>query len=44
MRILFVGYRDERHSKFGGYDYIAGYPNSTYLNACDVPFGFIPVG
>lgn len=44
MRVLFVGYRDERHSKFGGYDYIAGYPNSTYLNACDVPFGFIPVG
>lgn len=44
MKILFAGYRDERHSKFGGYDYIAAFPNSIYLNACDVPFGFIPVG
>lgn len=44
MKILFVGYRDERHSKFGGYDYIAHYPNTDFLNASKLPFGFVPVG
>lgn len=43
MRILFVGYRDQRHSKFGGYDYIAEYPKADYLDAKTLPFGFIPV-
>lgn len=44
MKILFVGYRDNRHSKFGGYDYISRFPNGDYLNAKNLPFNFIPVG
>lgn len=44
MNILYVGYRDFRHSKFGGYDYIVKYPNADYLDAVKLPFGFIPVG
>lgn len=44
MRILYVGYRDSRHSKFGGYDYISRKPDSIYLDSATLPFGFIPVG
>lgn len=44
MKVLFVGYRDMRHSKFGGYDYIAKFPDADYLDAAKLPFGFIPVG
>ncbi len=44
MKILFAGYRDSRHSKFGGYDYITQFPESDYLDAKKMPFGFIPVG
>lgn len=44
MKILFAGYRDSRHSKFGGYDYIAQFPDADYLDAAKLPFGFIPVG
>lgn len=44
MKILFVGYRDKRHSKFGGYDYISLFPNADYYNAENFPFGSIPVG
>lgn len=44
MRILFSGYRDHRHSKYGGYDHIVKMSNSDYLNAESLPFGKIPVG
>ena len=44
MTILYSGYRDNRHSQFGGYDYIAQKPLSDYLNAAYLPFGKIPVG
>ena len=44
MKILFVGYRDKRHSKFGGYDYIAHLPGADYFDAAKFPFGSIPVG
>lgn len=43
MNILYVGHRDNNHSKYGGYDYIAKHPNTTYLKDTDVPFGFIPL-
>lgn len=43
MKILYSGYRDENHSKCGGYDNIAKHPNSTYLRGEDCLFGFIPV-
>ena len=32
MKLLYVGYRDWRHSKFGGYDWIHFYPDSDYLS------------
>lgn len=44
MEILFVGYRDDKHSKFGGYDRIIDFPNSSYLNASNLPFGFFKPG
>jgi len=44
MKILYVGYRDDNHSKYGGYDHIAQYPESDFLDAKNVPFGFIPSG
>ena len=44
LKILFVGYRDKRHTNVGGYDRIIGYPLSTSLLGSQVPFGFIPVG
>ena len=44
MKIFFSGYRDSRHSRFGGYDKIAFFPKSSYLNAEKLPFGFIEVG
>ena len=43
MNILYVGHRDNNHSKYGGYDYIAKHPNTTYLKDTDAPFGFIPL-
>lgn len=44
MKILYSGYRDARHTKYGGYDNIAYHPDSTYLRGEDCLFGFIPVG
>lgn len=44
MRILYAGYRDRNHSKFAGYDHIARYPGSSYLDAGTLPLGFMPVG
>lgn len=44
MKILYVGYRDSRHSKFGGYDYISQFPGADFFDASKFPFGFIPVG
>ena len=44
MKVLYAGYRDSRHSKFGGYDYIVNNPGAEYLDAAKLPFGFIPVG
>lgn len=44
MKVLFSGYRDQKHSSAGGYDKIAEYPGSTYLSDKDVPFGFMKVG
>lgn len=42
--ILIVGFRDERHSKCGGYDRILNYPEACNLTDKSVPFGNIPVG
>lgn len=44
MKVLFSGYRDQRHSSAGGYDKIAGFPGGAYISDKDVPFGFIKVG
>lgn len=44
MKVLFSGFRDQRHSKFGGYDWIHFYPDSDYLSDKNVPLGFIKVG
>ena len=44
MKLLFVGCRDNRHSKFGGYDWIRFYPNSDYLSDKDVFLGKIKFG
>jgi glycosyltransferase involved in cell wall biosynthesis len=44
VKILYVGYRDPLHSACGGYDKIAAYPHSRYLNSKNLPFGFIPIG
>lgn len=44
MKILFVGFRDKRHSSAGGYDKIAQYPQSSYISDKQVPLGSIPVG
>lgn len=41
MKVLFTGYRDHNHSKYGGYDHDIKYPGSDFLNAENVPFGFI---
>ncbi len=38
MKILFSGFRDSKHSVFGGYDWIAKYPGSTYISSSDVLF------
>ena len=37
--ILYVGFRHPHHSKFGGYDWITGYPNSAYIDIQSEPFG-----
>lgn len=42
-KILFVGYRDNNHSKNGGYDNIAAFPGADYLRGEDLLFGNIPV-
>lgn len=44
MKILFTGFRDHRHSKFGGYDWIRFYPNSDYFSDENVLLGNIPIG
>ncbi len=44
MKILYAGYRDCNHSRYGGYDYIRYYPNSVYLDAENLPLGKIPAG
>ncbi len=43
MNILFVGYRDPRHSSAGGYDGITKLPGSHTLWDKDVLFGSIPM-
>lgn len=42
--ILLVGFRDKRHSKYGGYDRILNYPEACILTDKSVPLGNIPVG
>lgn len=44
MKILFSGFRDHRHSKFGGYDWIRFYPKSSYFSDKNVLLGNIPIG
>lgn len=44
MKILYVGYRDWRHSKYGGYDWITGFPNTDYLKDEQVLFKQIKMG
>lgn len=44
MKILYAGYRDHNHSKYGGYDYIRYYPEAVYLDAATLPLGHIPAG
>lgn len=44
MKLLLSGFRDNRHSKFGGYDWIRFYPEADYFSDKDVPFGFLKVG
>ena len=44
MRVLFIGYRDARHSSAGGYDKIIGFPGSDYISDQMVPLKKIPVG
>lgn len=43
MNILFVGYRDPRHSSAGGYDGITKFPGSHTLWDKDVLLGSIPM-
>ena len=44
MKLLFSGFRDSRHSKFGGYDWIRFYPNADYISDKSEPLGFLNVG
>ena len=44
MKLLFSGFRDIRHSKFGGYDWIRFYPEADYICDKDVMFGKLNVG
>ena len=44
MRILYVGYRDWRHSKYSGYDWITNFPNTKYLSDKQVFFNRINMG
>ena len=44
MKLLYVGYRDWRHSKFSGYDWIRNFPNSDYLCDKQVMFKKIEMG
>ncbi len=44
MKILFSGFRDHRHSKFGGYDWIRFYPKADYFSDKNVLLGNIPIG
>lgn len=44
MKILFAGYRDERHSYYGGYDWITKFPGSDYLNSNSFFLGNLSVG
>lgn len=44
MKLLYVGYRDPRHSKFGGYDWITKFPNSDYLEDKKAFFNMIKFG
>lgn len=43
-KILYVGFRNFRHSRMGGYDYITQNPHTSYLNAKNLPFGFLSIG
>ena len=44
MKILYSGWRDPNHSKFGGYDYITKNPGTYYLDADKQLFRFIKLG
>lgn len=44
MKLIYSGFRDNRHSKFGGYDWIRFYPQADYISDKDVPLGNIEVG
>lgn len=44
MTVLFSGFRDERHSKYGGYDWIRFYPRADYLSDQDVALNYLRIG
>lgn len=44
MKLLYSGFRDSRHSKFGGYDWIRFYPKADYISDKNVPLGFLNIG
>lgn len=44
MRILYSGYRDSRHSQYGGYDWISKYPGADYLDSNNLLGGSIKSG
>ncbi len=44
LKVLYSGYVDPKHSKFGGYEKIISMPDTSFLDARRLPFGFIPLG